>query len=132
MKTHNVPTDWYAIAIDETADYNIDPADKKHIKAIYGVYMYDKNAHVSSARRGAMYYMFPLYTVIDFKQRADEYIKDELDNKYVREELKAGYYWPVRIIDALAAKYPKQHARYGERGADVEEVREYWSRNSPL
>ena len=97
-------SDFYAVAFDETKDYNIDPSDKRYIKAIFGVYIFDKNSHTYAAELTPSYWLEPVYTTIDFTD-SDLEMRDHLDQKYAHEGME-GMYVHVHTLDA----YFKKHA----------------------
>jgi len=127
----SIPNDFRAVAFDETRYYRIDPGDKKHIKAIFGVYIYNKNEHTHVAEITPSYWLEPLHTVVLFKgPRPDESLRDELEQKYGYEPMD-GTYMHVYSVDVYVKKHPKLHFQYGE-AEDIEEVREYWQGNPPF
>jgi hypothetical protein len=133
----SIPNDFRAVALDETQYYRIDQEDKKHIKAIFGVYIYNKNEYTHVAEITPSYWLEPLHTVVLFKgrlaspaTRQDESLRDELEQKYGYEPMDDTY-MHVYSIDAYVKKHPKLHFQYGE-AEDIEEVREYWQGNPPF
>lgn len=76
--------DAYAVALDETEYYNIDPADAPHIERIMGVYLFDRNERTHCCELTPSYYLIHLYDEIVFSTDADD-VMEALDEKYAHE-----------------------------------------------
>ena len=77
--------DAYAVALDETDHYNLDPADARYIKRIDGVYLFDAREQTHCCELTASYWLIYLYTSIVFTDDADDAVREALDEKYAHE-----------------------------------------------
>jgi hypothetical protein len=79
------PIDAYVIALDETASYEIDDADRPYVRQIHGVYVFDRNQRTHCCEWTPSYYLIHLYDEVIFTEQGDtldEYAADELYQKY--------------------------------------------------
>ena len=125
MSNERKVIDAYAIALDETEFYNLDPADAKHIKRIFGAYVFDRNQQTHLCELTPSYYLIYLYTSIEF---ADDDTREALDEKYAHEATDDGDYIHCHEAEKiLAAAKPYTVSHYGDvaehdREDDIEDL----------
>lgn len=137
------PIDAYAIALDETANYEIDENDRPYIKQIRAAYLFDRNQRTHCCETTPSYYLIYLYNemvLTDEGLALDEYAVDELYQKYEsysgddiyvhccdverlieRDERFTVYHYGSPEVDEP-----------GDRDAQMEELREELSCNHPF
>lgn len=137
--------DWWALRLDETHSWRIDPKDRPFIECIVGVYIFDRNSHTCCCELTPSYWLIHLNDDIYFNEsafdgmteHAAEERRDEIRSRcFHRGTLddSSKYMW-VKHVEAMASG---DKVRYGEprRGDGTdggeEEVREYFSANSPF
>ena len=122
-----IPIDAYAVALDETQYYNIDPADAKYIERIDGVYVFDRNHRTACCELTLSYFLRHLYTSIVFSDGVDDATRDRLEMDYAHCE-GDDFYVHCCDIDRIikAAGRDRDHVyHYGDvapsdRGQDIE------------
>jgi hypothetical protein len=141
--------DAWAIALDETGFYNLDPTDAVHIKRIFGVYLFDRNQQTHLCELTPSYYLVYLYTSIEFADETDDNVREELDEKYAHEATDDGDYIHCHEAERIlgdAKPYTSYH--YGDvaehdqeddiedlderHDAELEHIREYLCCNCPF
>jgi hypothetical protein len=135
MRNDNVKPDFYAVAIDETRFYNIDPDDSRYIESIMGVYIFDANTYNYLCELTPSYHLSPVYTAVYFNSDAyDADVVDALDSKYAHCGMDDSYVH-VSDIRSLMKSNPKRVVHYGAPGDDsagIDEVREHYQGNCPF
>lgn len=114
-----------AVSIDETKYYTINNGDRRFIKEIRTVYIYDVEARVAVCEATLSYYLENLYTYIIYDNDPSEAIRDELHEKYCLEEGQDFYMHCYRVL-----KLP-QRKECGEFET-MEEAREHLQGNCPF
>lgn len=77
--------DAYAIALDETDGYIIADKDRPYIRAIRGVYCFDRNRRTYCCELTPSYFLIHLYDAVIWTEAGealDGFKLDELDQKY--------------------------------------------------
>ena len=119
-ETKDFTFDIRVIALDETEYYTIDGADKPFIKAIYGVYMYDKNVQTHCCEFTPSYWLIHVEDRIVFTDRCadDDDRREKLDAKYNYDYLKddSSCYMHCHDVDALGEKLKGEKWRYHVHG----------------
>jgi hypothetical protein len=78
--------DAYAVALDETEFYDIDPDDTPYIERIISVYLFDRNEIIRCCELTPSYYLIHLYDFIVFTaDNINGDIQRLLDEKYMQE-----------------------------------------------
>ena len=67
-----IPIDAYCVALDETSHYFIDKADAPFIKAIRGVYLFDRNCRTFCCEMTPSYYLIHLYDQVECQPGTSE------------------------------------------------------------
>jgi hypothetical protein len=148
IATDRQPIDAYAVALDETEFYNLDPADARYIERIDWVYLFDRNERTHLCEWTPSYYLIYLYTDIVFTPDADEEIRDALDQKYAHEASDNEYMHCHDIERIIAANKRDRISHYGDvaqhdlvneiedagerRDAELEAIREDLCANCPF
>ena len=142
------PIDAYAVALVETDDYFISPADAPFIQAIRGVYIFDRNSRTNCCELTPSYRLIHLYDLVDcqpgtteerFQQLTDTYgnLGGE-DNYYHCREIDpivtAADQFTVCHLGRPVTRVSRQPIPYEETSHDeqMEELRETYSGNCPL
>lgn len=97
-----VPPDYWAIALDETKYYNIDPEDRPLIERILGIYFFDRNVHTHCCEITPSYWLEYHSASIHFRDDVSENDRDRLDYKYGHEPSEGSYYH-VAAIESMPA-----------------------------
>jgi len=135
--------DAYAVALDETANYAIEEADRPYIKKIMGVYLLDRNQRTHCCELTPSYWLMHLYDQVvltEAGQALDEYAVDELQKyEYCGGE---DIYVHCHSIDALIERNEKWTVyHYGDPEVDeddvdyddqIEGIQEYLCGNCPF
>jgi hypothetical protein len=140
------PIDAYAVALDETTNYEIDETDRPYIECIVGVYLFDRNQRTRCCELTPSYWLIHLYDQVRLTpagQALDEYQLDEIYQKYEYcggEDIYVHCHSVERII-AKANENPFTVYHYGDPEVDeddvdyddqMEGVREYLCGNCPF
>jgi len=62
--TDRLPIDIYAVNLDFTDDFAIDPADRPYIENIRAIFMFDRNQRTHCCELTPSYYLIHLYDEI--------------------------------------------------------------------
>ena len=138
------PIDAFAVALDETANYEIAEKHRPYIKRIMGVYLFDRNQRIHCCELTPSYYLIHLYDQVILTEAGEamgEEFKDDLheeyehcggENIYVhcseisklidRNEKWTVYYYGDPEIDYEDSDYDDQ----------MEGIREYLCANCPF
>lgn len=117
-----------AVALDVTADYNIDPNDRPYITKILDVFVFDSGEHTYCCEGTPSYWLEPLYTTIHFAENTPDDIRDRLDDKYCHEATD-GCYVHVSQVAAMSDQVNLPARVLAET---LEDAREYWQGNCPF
>jgi hypothetical protein len=98
-----IKPEFWAAAFCDSDCCGIDDLDKKYIKEIYTVFLFDKNTVTHLCEVTPSYFLAFLYMSIVFADNTPEDIRDKLDNKYGREGLDDTY-MHVRDVEKLETK----------------------------
>jgi hypothetical protein len=143
--------DAYAVALDETADYNIDLAHRPYIRRILGAYLFDRNEHTHCCELTASYYLIFLFTSVELTDAGlalDDDARGELYDRYESEPSDERYVHCREIDRILEAAEPYRVCHYGDvapndledgiedaderHAAEMECIREHLSCNHPF
>jgi hypothetical protein len=107
------------ISLDETEYYAIDEADRPFIKAMRGVYMYDKNQQTHCCELTPSYWLIHVEDQVIFTDKCPDYDdekRDELEQKYANSTDTNGIYMHCHDVDALEEKLKGEKWRYRVHG----------------
>lgn len=76
------PIDAYAVALVETSNYIIDKRDAPFIKAIRGMYIFDRNERVHCCEMTPSFYLMHLYDQVECQPGTSEERAQEIYDKY--------------------------------------------------
>lgn len=135
-----IKPDWYCVAIDETAHWNLDDEDRPYIEKMMGLYIYDRNEHTYCCELTPSYYLRFIGGSIWYTDAVTDEIKDRISDKYA-DSLYSGddcYMW-VAHVEAMAEEYKDHYGEFNEESyaeltpVEMEDaVREYYNGNSPF
>ena len=117
-ETNRREIDAYAVALDETEHYNIDPADAPYIQRIDGVYLFDRNEKTHCCELTASYYLIYLYASVVFTDDISDDLRNKLDEKYAHEPSDDIYVHCHTVDRIVAAGKPYTVSHYGDVGPD--------------
>ncbi len=113
-ETERLPIDAWAVCLDETGHYNIDPADAPYIAAIHGVYVFDRNQQTHCCELTPSYYLIHLYDSVLFTGDVSDEKREELDEKYCYCE-SDDIYVHCHEIDLMIARNKRgEVSHYGD------------------
>lgn len=119
--TETIPIDARVIALNETRNYNFKKGDKQYIKAMLGVYLYDKNSHTHCCSLTPSYWLIHLYDVCVLNSKGDKLDDSEKDRLFEEYENcpqdQTGSYFDVGGIDSLEESLQGKHFRYHVYGS---------------
>jgi len=102
-----LPIDARIIALDETSNYYLEPEKQRLIRAIKGVYLYDRNRHTHCCELTPSYYLIFLYNSVNLTDEGlalDNEARGELYDEYEYGTGGDNCYMHIRIIERLAEK----------------------------
>jgi len=118
--TDRRPIDAYAVALDQTLDYYIEPEDAPYIARIWEGYVFDRNQRTHCCELTPSYFLLYLQTRVELTDDGhalDDEARDRLCNRYEREPSDDCYVHCGDIERLIAKAEPRCALRYG----DVEE-----------
>jgi hypothetical protein len=117
-----IAIDAYVIALDETEFYSLKPAHRPHVKAIRGVYLFDRNTHTHCCELTPSYYLIHVYDeVIPADDTPDE-LRELLDSEYAYCGGEDKYVHTHAIDRILSEARPFTVHHYGDPGVSFDDV----------
>jgi hypothetical protein len=118
-----LPIDARVIARDETDNYHILDGHRKYIKAILGVYLYDKNEITHCCEFTPSYYLRHVYDTVVLTDAGAELSEAGKDEIFERYENCGGedIYVHCSGIDAMEKNKARYHV-HGETGVSFEDT----------
>jgi RimJ/RimL family protein N-acetyltransferase len=104
------PIDAHVSALDETGHWNIDAEHAPYIKAIRGVYLFDRNERTHCCEITPSHYLIHLYDQVIFTdagEELDDYAKDDIYQTYEYTGQSEDIYVHCRTVDRMIAKATK-------------------------
>ena len=114
-----------AVALDETRYYNLAEADKRLIKAIKSVYIYDRDERTFCCEITPSYWLEYLYTFVECTDDADDDTRDRLDETYCHEPTD-GCYMHCSAVERMT------EAKDCGEFESFEDAREHLQGNCPI
>lgn len=141
-----IPIDARVVALDETANYDIGKKYRRYIKAIRGVYLYDKNEVTHCCEFTPSYWLIHLYDQVVLTKAGEKLGDCAKDEIYQEYEHCGGenIYIHCSHIDAVESGAKPLDYRYHVYGAtgvgykdsshddQMEGLREHFCANCPL
>jgi hypothetical protein len=138
------PIDAYVVALDETANYEIDKADRPFIREIRGVYLFDRNQRTHCCELTPSYLLIHLYDEVIPSEAGYALDDRAVERLYERYECEGGddryvHCHTVEGIIAKADRFGVHH--YGDTEVDQQDVdhdeqmealREHFNCNHPF
>lgn len=146
--TDEITIDAYAVALHETINYYIKPEHRPHVRAIRGVYLFDRNSRTHCCELTPSYYLIHLYDQVIPADDTSEEQRQQLYDAYENQGGEDCYVHCSRIERLIKANdkanvchLGKPVYRTGEpipadeladRDAIMEDLRESYCGNPPL
>lgn len=149
--TNRREIDAYAVVLDETNLYTIDPADAPYIARIRGVYLFDRNERTHCCELTPSYYLIHLYDQViptDAGEALDDADREALYEKYEHNGGEDCYVHCGEIERIIDAGQPGRIVHYGDcapndlcdeiedaderHSAEMEEIAEDMQGNCPF
>lgn len=133
-RKNEVKPEFWAVGLDVTQHCNIADDDKKYIKRIIDVFMYDKNTVTHLCEAAPSYFLEYLYTFVeftDYMNTIDGDVTDHIDQAYCYSPTDDSYSH-CGDIDKLTDFHQKVTGVRASVDDDVEDVREFLFGNRPF
>jgi hypothetical protein len=148
LETEQAPIDAYAVALVETDHYFIDKADAPFIKAIRGMYLFDRNERVHCCEMTPSFYLIHLYDQVECQPGTSEDRAQAIYDKYEQHGGEPKYVHCYQIENMIGetdtpscchlgravTRATKQPIPYDVESHDeqMESMRQGYSENPPL
>lgn len=118
---------WKAVAVNDTAAFNLDPEDAPHIYRIWSVYFYDADERTHLCEATPSYHLRGLYTTVEFFVGVCEEVRERIYDRYTQEGVEDTY-----MHCSTVERF--HNVEYGPVDDDTTEddVREHWQGNHPF
>lgn len=96
------PIDACFVALEPTDDYHFTEEERRHVKAVYDIFLYNRNEHTYCCELTPSYWLYYVDTQILFQDGAPDSARAAITGKYTLGPGDSCYVH-VRAIDAIAA-----------------------------
>jgi len=144
--------DAYAVALNRTSDYNIEPEDRRYIARILEGYVFDRNQPTHCCELTPSYWLIYLFTSVELTDAGLALDDDARGDLYDRYEMESSddCYIHCRVVNRIIEKMgPAYVCHYGDTArleddlddlddldarhdAELEHIREHLSANHPF